>query len=132
MLCHISLVKKSKSQTNNSNSFQRQSNHSKQSITHQPLHFSTRMIKVKTKVLKVDMLYSLEQMKDNGEMVFRGAEDVGACKVKIVEAQFGPSKPNCNLILSHCNHQLVLCAQIKQWPISVDATGENWNLAPRL
>jgi len=82
------------------------------------------MIKVKTKVLKVDRLYSLERTKDNGEVVFRGAEDAGACKVKIVEAQFGPSKPTCNLILAHCNHQLVLCAQIKQWPISVDATGE--------
>ena len=42
-----------------------------------------------TKVLMFDRLCSLYQTKDDGEEVFQGAEDAGACKLKLVEAQFG-------------------------------------------
>lgn len=75
------------------------------------------------KVLKADRLHSLQRLKDNGEVVFRGAEDPGACIVKLVEAQFGPSEQKVNLILAHCNQLLVLCAQVKNWPISVKKSG---------
>ena len=58
------------------------------------------------RVLKSDRLVGLQRIRDNGEVVFRGAEDVGACKVQIAEAQFGStSEPTANLIFAHCNHQ---------------------------
>ena len=76
------------------------------------------------KMLSVDRLQSLQRIKDCGEIVHRGAEDIGACKVKIVEAQFAPSEPTMKLILAHCNQQLVLCAKVENWPVSVDVTGK--------
>ena len=77
------------------------------------------------RVLKSDRLVGLQRIRDNGEVVFRGAEDVGACKVQIAEAQFGStSEPTANLVFAHCNHQLVLCAQVRNWPKSVDITGK--------
>ena len=89
----------------------------------------SKMGVVTTKVLKVDRLFSLCRTKDNGEEVFRGAEEAGSCKLRLIEAQFdgqeGKAKKS-HLILAHCNHQLVLCAEVKQWPTSIDPTGERW------
>ncbi len=83
---------------------------------------------VQVKVLKADRLHSLRRIKENGEVVFRGAEDPGACIVKLVEAQFGSSETKVNLILAHCNQQLVLCAQLKAWPASVDSSGRELSI----
>ena len=91
----------------------------------------SKMGVVTTKVLKVDRLFSLCRTKDNGEEVFRGAEEAGSCKLRLIEAQFdgqeGKAKKS-HLILAHCNHQLVLCAEVKQWPISIDPTGEKMEI----
>ena len=91
----------------------------------------SKMGVVTTKVLKVDRLFSLCRTKDNGEEVFRGAEEAGSCKLRLIEAQFDgqEGKPKkSHLILAHCNHQLVLCAEVKQWPLSIDPTGKKMEI----